>query len=217
MDRRERDLTVLHVVWVVTTAALLAMLPVGVAMLLAVIGYELTLLLLARLRGDGELTRLWWYAATLSVWQLLPDQILAEVVGSLAFPPDGVADIGAVSLPMAGMWAVPTVVVVTVADGWVRRRAGDGAGPTAAALTAVVVFAGAELVLPLLGVWAPVGVATTGSLAHYILPAEVLLGVLMWLGWRTARARPAWVTPLVTGLVALAYTGATVTSWLVLA
>lgn len=213
MDDRHRDLVRLHVGFVALCAVLVPTLPIGVAALIAVVAYEVALLGLAVLRRDGGLARLWWFAVTLSVWQVVPDQVLVEVVGSLAFPPDGVPDLGAVTLPLAGMWAVPAVLVAVTADG-VHARRGELAGVVAAALTALAVFAAAETVIPRLGLWRPVGVRTIGTVAPYILVAEVVLGVVLWLGWRAARARPAAVTPLVTALVSLAYTGAAVVSWM---
>lgn len=213
MDERHRDLVRLHVGFAVLCAVLVPTLRIGVAALIAVVAYEVALLGLAVLRRDGGLARLWWFAVTLSVWQVVPDQVLVEVVGSLVFPPDGVPDLGAVTLPLAGMWAVPAVLVVVVADA-VHARRGEVAGVLAAALTALVVFAAAEAVIPRLGLWEPVGVRTIGTVAPYILVAEVVLGVVLWLGWRAARDRPAAVTPLVTAVVSLAYTGAAVVSWM---
>ena len=210
--RRRRDLVWLHVGFAALCAVLVPMFEIGVAALVAIVAYELALLALAVIRRDALLGRLWWFAATLSVWQLVPDQILVQVVGSLAFPPDGVPDVGAVTLPLAGMWAVPTVIVVAVADG-VDARRGELAGVLGAALTALVVFAAAEAVVPRLGLWAPVGVRTIGTVAPYILAAEVVLGVVLWLGWGAARARPVVVTPLLAGTVSFAYTGAAVVAW----
>lgn len=211
-ERRRRDLVWLHCGFAVLCAVLVPTLRIGVAALVAVVAYEVALLGIALVRRDALLLRLWWFAVTLSVWQLVPDQILVEVVGSLAFPPDGVPDLGAVTLPLAGMWAVPAVIVVAVADDLHARR-GELAGVLGAALTALVVFAAAEAVVPLLGLWEPVGVPTVGTVAPYILAAEVVLGIVLWLGWRAARSRPAVVTPLVAGAVSLAYTGAAVVSW----
>lgn len=210
--QRRRDLVWLHLGFAALCAVLVPTLPIGVAALVSVVAYEVALLGIALVRRDELLRRLWWFAVTLSVWQLVPDQILVEVVGSLVFPPDGVPDIGAVTLPLAGMWAVPAVIVVAVADELHARR-GEVAGVLGAALTALVVFAAAEAVVPALGLWEPVGVPTVGTVAPYILVAEVVLGVVLWLGWRAARTRSAVVTPLLAGTVSLAYTGAAVVSW----
>lgn len=210
---RGRDLLSLHVGAAVLAVVAVATLRIGAAALVVVLVYELALLALGLVRRDGELLRLWWFAASLSVWQLIPDQVLVEVVGSLRFPADGVPDIGAVTLPMAGMWAIPTVLIVLVADR-VRTGSGEPLATGAAAVAALVVFASAEAVLPRLGVWEPVDVPTVGSVAPYILVAEVLLGVVLWRAWRASRDLPAWVTALVTGVVSLTYTGAAVVSWL---
>lgn len=214
--RWDRGLVVLHAATAVVAAVTVPTLPIGVAALVVVATYEVALLGLALVRRDPTLLRLWWFAAALSVWQLLPDQVLVEVVGSLRFPPDGVPDIGAVTLPMAGMWTVPTVLVVLAGEA-ARRRWGASAGVVGAGAAALVVFAGAEAVLPGLGVWEPVGVRTVGTVAPYILLAEVVLGVVLWLAWRADRGGPAWRTPFVTGGVSLTYTGAAVASWLFLA
>lgn len=214
--RRGRDLLWLHAGVAALAAVAVPTLRIGVAALLVVAAYEAGLLAIAVGRRDEELLRLWWFAAWASVWQLVPDQVLVEVVGSLRFPPDGVPDIGAVTLPMAGMWTIPTVLVVLAAER-ARRRSGERVATVAAAGTALVVFAGAEAVLPRLGVWEPVAVPTVGTVAPYILVAEVLLGAVLWLAWRKDRCGPPWRTPLLTSLVSLTYTGAALVSWLFLA
>lgn len=211
--QRGRDLLWLHVGVGVLALTTVPTLRIGVAALVVVAAYELALLAIALVRSDDELLRLWWFAATLSVWQLLPDQVLVEVVGSLRFPPDGVPDVGAVTLPMAGMWVVPTLLVVLAADG-ARNRWGEPLATAVAAVAAFVVFVGAESVLPRLGVWEPVGVRTLGTVAPYIIVAEVLLGVVLWLAWGASRQRRPWATPILTGLVSLSYTGAAVVSWM---
>lgn len=218
---RERELLLLHVGLVVLALVLAAVAPIGWATLVVVVAYSGAVLLLAVVRRDPVLLRLWWFAATLSVWQVLPDLVLVEL-GTLVFPDDGVPDVGTVTLPMAAMWTVPTVVVVTVADR-AHRRAGGGAGAVAAAVTALIVYTAAESVLPRLGIWEPVGVRTVGTVAPYILVAEVLLGMATWAAWRlTARWLPAdapradATVALVTLCLSLAYTGAAVVSWLLL-
>lgn len=213
---RGRELLWLHVGVAVLAVVTVPTLRIGVAGSIVVVAYELGLLAIALIRSDRDLLALWWFAASLSLWQLVPDQVLVEVVGSLRFPPDGVPDVGAVTLPMAGMWVVPTVLVVLAAER-ARVRSGEPVATLAAAGTALVVFAAAEAVLPGLGVWEPVGVPTIGSVAPYILVAEVLLGIVLWRAWRVARELPPVVVPLVTAHVSLAYTGAAVVSWLWLA
>lgn len=214
--RWTRALVALHVGVALLAAVVVPTLRIGVAALLVVGAYEVGVLVVAVVTRDRPLLRLWWFAAALSLWQVLPDQVLVEVVGSLRFPPDGVPDIGAVTLPMAGMWMMPTVLVVLAGEA-VRRRAGPGPAVAGAAGVALLVFAAAETVIPRLGVWEPVDVPTVGTVAPYVLVAEVLLGAVLWLAWRADRSGPPWWTPLVAGLVSLTYTGAAVSSWLLLA
>ena len=209
-----RDLVWLHAGFLALAVVLVATLRIGPAALVAVVVYSGALLALARVRDDATLLRLWWFAAVLSVWQVLPDLVLVEV-GTLTFPPDGVSDIGTVTLPMAGMWAVPTVLVVLAGDE-VERRRGVTRATLAAAAAALVVYATAEAILPRLGVWEPVGVRTVGTVAPYILAAEVVLGAVTWHAWRVARERPATLTAVLALLVSLTYTGGAVVSWLLL-
>jgi hypothetical protein len=214
VTRRDRELLVLHVLVAALGVILAATWPIGVAALVFVLVYDLAVVGYATWRRDGRLLALWWFAAVLSVWQLLPDQVLVEL-GTLVFPSDGVADIGAVTLPMAGLWTLPTLVVILVADR-VHDRRGTGAALAAAAGTALLLYGSAEAVLPRLGLWEPVGVSTVGTVAVYILVAEVVLGVVSWLVWRLARERRDALTVPLTLLVTCAYTGAAVISWLLL-
>ncbi len=145
-----------------------ASLSIGVAALVVVVAYSAALWTLARVRHDDRLLRLWLFAAVLSLWQVLPDLVLVEV-GALVFPPDGVPDIGTVTLPMAGMWAVPTVLVVLAGDEAERRRSVAAGTLVAVARRAGLVYGTAEAILPALGVWEPVGVRTVGWVAPYVL------------------------------------------------
>lgn len=214
----ERDLVGFHLGFAVLAAvALLVPEPgaTGPWLLAAVLAYHAGSLGVSRGRGHEEWTATWGFAALLSVWMVLPDAVLVRGLGVLAFPPDGVPDVLGVTLPMAGMWAVPIVLIVATADAVTRRR-GERAGLVAAVLAAGAVFGGAEATLTLVPVWEPVGVTTIGGFAPYILPAELLLGLLAVLGARASRHGSLALRVAVTGLVALAYTGAAAVSWLLI-
>jgi hypothetical protein len=214
----ERDQLWFHVGYLVVVAVALAV-PAGpvlgwrVALLVAL--YHAATVALAWQRGHRRWLRLWWFGAVLSVFMLLPDAVLVEGLGTLVFPDDGFPDIGPVTASMAGMWTIATVVIVAGADA-VGRRAGERASWLTALGVAAVVFAGAEAVLTRLPVWEAVGVVTVGGVAVYILPAELFLGVAVLAGARWTRTGPRWRVVPVAAVIALAYTGAAASSWLLI-
>jgi hypothetical protein len=214
----ERDLAVFHGAFAVV-AALGLVVPFGpssgwrVALLVGL--YHAATVAVAWQRGHRRWLRLWWFAAVLSVLMVLPDAVLVEGLGTLEFPDDGFPDLGPVTASMAGMWAIPAVVIVAVADA-VGRRRGERASWFAALAAALAVFAFAESVLTtVVTIWEPVGVRTVGGVAYYILPAELLFGLLVLAGARWTRSGPPLRAVPVALLVALAYTGAAAVSWLV--
>lgn len=218
MRTSERDLLVFHLAFGLVAAATLLLAPPGGTgpwLLVLVLLYHLGSVTTAIGRRYREWTATWTFAAVLSVWMVLPDAVLVGALGVLRFPPDGVPDVLGVTLPMAGLWAIPTVLIVSVADA-VTRRMSQAAGYAASVLTAAAVFTTAEASLPHLPVWEPVGVTTFGTVAPYILPAQALFGVLVVLAARWCRGTGGWVQVGVAGVVALAYTGAATVSWLLI-
>ncbi len=178
----------------------------GWLVLLAVVAYGVALPLVARAAGRADWLRLWAVLAPLSVLQVLPDWALVEVAGTLAFPDLGGPRVGdAVPLAMAGMWVPPLFVALLAARGSAWR----------AAVAAVVVLGGAEVLAPVLGLWEPTGDLTeVAGVALYVLPAEALLGAaacLVVVHARDLRARLAGAAA-----VALLYTGALVVGLLLL-
>jgi hypothetical protein len=218
MTELERDQLVLHAAFLALTAVGL-LVPFGPSLgwrIAVLVGtYHLATVVVARRGRHRTWLRLWWFAAVVSVFQILPDAVLVEGLGVLTFPDDGFPSLGPVSAHMAAMWTVPIVMIVAVADA-AGRRLGERASWTAALLTATVVFVAAEAVLPLVGVWEPVDVATIGMVALYILPAELFLGVAVLAGARWTRdGNPLRAVP-VAAVVSLSYTGAAAVSWLVI-
>lgn len=186
---------------------------VGWRMAAAVLLYLIALPLLARLRGRPRLTRLWWFGLMLSVWQVLPDWFLVEF-GTLTFPPDGFPDIGPVTGYMAGLWAVPTVIVVASGIA-AEERAGRTRGAVAAGLVGLMVYAAAEATFHLLPAWRAVNVTTLGAVALYIVPAQVLLSVASYDAFLAIRDRPRWIVIPTTFLLMVVYLGAALLSFLV--
>lgn len=217
MRAHERDLLAFHLAFAAIAAGALAIrgeVPVGVVITTLVVAYHLASVGLARVRGHRRWLRWWWFGAVLSLLMVLPDAFLADGLGVLAFPSDGVPDLGPVTLHMAGLWTIPTVVIVAVTDAVAHRR-GHRSAVVAAVATAAVVFIGAEAVLTRLPVWEAVGVTTVGNVAVYIVLPELLLGwmVVAAVRWLET-SRPLAAVP-VAALVAFTYTGAAATSWLI--
>ncbi|WP_425358305.1 DUF6989 domain-containing protein [Aeromicrobium marinum] len=177
----------------------------GWGVLGCVVAYVVLLPLAAHRDGRPELQALALFLAGVSVFQVVPDWVLADVLGILAFPDTGglrVDDV--IPLAMAGMWVAPLFIALALA----------GARPGRSALFAVLVFAGAEFAAPTLGLWEPIGDTTrVAGIAIYVLPAEAALA------WATAVAFNATRTAAVAARIAVAaavstfYLGALVTAY----
>lgn len=146
----------------------------GWGVLATVVAYVVALQVAARRSGRPDLAALAAFLVPVSVLQVLPDWVLSDLVGTLRFPDTGglrVDDV--IPVAMAGMWVAPLFVAVALA----------GVRPALSALLAVVVFLGAEMAAPALGLWEPTGDTTRwAGVAIYVLPAEAALG------WATAVA-----------------------------
>lgn len=140
----------------------------GWGVFLVVAAYVAALLWVCRATGRADLLALAGFLAMVSVFQVLPDWVLADLVGTLRFPDTGgprVDDV--IPVAMAGMWLAPLFAAVALADG----------RPGRAALLAGAIFLGAELLAPALGLWEPVGdTHRVLGVAVYVVPAEAALG-----------------------------------------
>lgn len=189
-DRALRAIVAFHAAFLLCAGAiaLLEAPAKGWAVLGLVVAYNVGLPLTARAVGRADWVRLWAFLLPLSIFQILPDWVLASEIGTLRFPPIGGPRIDdAIALAMGGMWVVPLFVVLATARGNSGARAGSstgapvsalaGSGAALAALLALVVFLGSELMAPLLELWEPVGETTrVAGVALYVLPAEAALG-----------------------------------------
>jgi hypothetical protein len=146
----------------------------GWGVLAIVVGYVIALQVAARRSGQVELRALAAFVVPVSIFQVLPDWVLADLIGTLHFPDTGglrVDDV--IPVAMAGMWVAPLFLAVALAGG----------RPGRAAVLSAVIFLGAELAAPGLGLWEPIGDTTRwAGVAIYVIPAEAALG------WATAVA-----------------------------
>ncbi|MCX6398035.1 MAG: hypothetical protein NTV23_16220 [Propionibacteriales bacterium] len=146
----------------------------GWGVFVCVVAYVVALLAVCRTTGHRELRALAGFLALVSVFQVLPDWVLADLVGTLHFPDRGgprVDDV--IPLAMAAMWVAPLFAAVAL----------SGGRPGRAAVLAGVIFSGTELLAPTFGLWEPTGdTHRLLGVAVYVVPAE------MALGWATATA-----------------------------
>lgn len=179
----------------------------GQAIVGAVVLYVLLLFMGAWLRGQHELLDALAFLLPLSVCQVVPDALLVQYVGTLAFPDLGAARFGPVPAYMAGLWIAPLLIVIWAAELAHRHSA------LLAGLVAVVVslgaFGAAEWAAAhVLALWHPRNVETWQGIALYVLPAEALLGLAAWLAFTQVHQRTIFMKALAAAGVALFYAGA---------
>jgi hypothetical protein len=179
----------------------------GWAVLGVVVSYAALLPSVCRRAGRADWAALAWFLVPVSVFQVLPDWVLADLVGTLAFPDRGgprVDDV--IPVAMATMWVAPLFVALVVA----------GLKPGRSALAATVVFAGAELLAPVVGLWEPVGDTTRVlGVALYVVPAEAALGWATAVAFGATRGRPLPVRVGAALAVSTSYLGALVLAYFV--
>lgn len=174
-----------HVGLLVAGAVVLSLDPPapGWGVLLTVVGYVAALVATCRATGQRDLEALALFLGCVSVCQVLPDWVLADLVGTLRFPDRGgprVDDV--IPLAMAAMWVAPLFAAVALAGG----------RPGRSALLAGLVFLGAEIMAPGLGLWEPVGdTHRLLGVAVYVVPAEAALGWAAATAFARVRHRPA--------------------------
>lgn len=168
-----------------------------------VVAFNVALPVTARAVGRDDWFAMWALLLPVSVLQIVPDWILADLIGTLRFPDIGGPRVDdAINLAMGGMWVAPLFLALAVTD----------ARPGRAAVAAFVVFLGAEVLAPTLKLWEPAGdPAELAGVALYVLPAEAALGWAAAVAY--AAAGSSW--PRRIGLAAAVstfYTGALVVS-----
>ena len=184
----------------------------GQALLAVVALYVLVLFAGAWLRSQHELLGALTFLLPLSACQVLPDTVLVQVLGTLAFPDLGAARIGpAVPAYMAGLWVLPLLLVVWAAE--VTSRASAALSLLVALAVSLAVFGAAEWAAAhVLTLWHPRNVDTWQGVALYVLPAEALLGLVTWVAYTQVRHRTIFTKAVAAALVSVFYAGALVAS-----
>jgi hypothetical protein len=155
----------------------------GWAVLACVVGYNVALPVTARRVGRADWVALWAFLLPVSVFQVLPDWVLADLVGTLAFPDVGgprVDDV--IPVAMAGMWVAPLFAALAL----------GGGRPGRTALLSAAIFLGSELLAPVVDLWEPTGDTTRAlGVALYVVPAEAALGWAAAVAFGLLRSRDA--------------------------
>lgn len=163
-------LVVLHALFLAAGAVALSLdAPAqGWGVLACVTAYAVGLPLVCRATGRADLGALAGFLLLVSACQVLPDWVLVDLVGTLRFPDTGGLRVDdSIPLAMAGMWLAPLFVALAL----------SGGRPGRAAVLAAAVFAGAEVLAPVLDLWEPVGdTVRVLGVAVYVVPAEAALG-----------------------------------------
>jgi hypothetical protein len=164
-----RDALLFHLLFAAAAAAVFLFLrtpELGWAILALVAVYNLLLPLIASRGGHRDWVELWMFLLPLSVLQVLPDWVLSQQLGILAFPDLGGPHIGTVPVYMAGMWVIPLFWIL-----WLSGRSS-----LTAAILALLLFAGAEWAALPLHLWHAQHVMQLYGVAEYVLVPEMLLG-----------------------------------------
>lgn len=179
----------------------------GWCVLAVVAAYAVALLWVCRATGRADLAELAGFLAIVSVFQVLPDWVLVDVVGTLRFPDTGGPRFDdAIPLAMAAMWLPPLFIALALAGG----------RPGRAALLSAVVFLGAEILAPTLGLWEPVGdTHRWAGMALYVVPAEAALGWAAATAYSLSRRSPLLARVGAALAVSTFYLGALVMTYFV--
>lgn len=176
----------------------------GMAILALVVGFNLLLPLFAGSSGNRHWFDLWLFLLPLSIFQVVPDWVLSQVLGILVFPDLGAPRVGHhVPAYMAGMWVIPLFWVLLVARG----------STMLAAALALLVFCVAEWAAPVFDIWRPRNVGTHYGIADYVLLPEALLGWAAAFAYRETSHTGIVVRIAAAAAVSIFYTGALVVSY----
>jgi len=208
LQTEERDALVFHGFFSAFTVLILLIpyMGTGIKLFILVLSYNIALPFTAKIRGYDGWINIWLFALILSMFQIFPDWFLSRQLGILVFPEDGFVKIGTVSGYMAGLWAIPTFIIVYASDR-VSRRVSTLSGYSAAAFLALVIFGVSEETVWMLPSWYAQNVTMVSHTAVYILIPEIILGISCLYAFDTVRNKKHWIKIPATFLVMLLYLG----------
>lgn len=204
-----RDVLLLHALFGGAAFAVFALLKppqLGLGIFGLVLAYNVLVPVIAGRNGHHDWFELWLFLLPLSVFQVVPDWMLSQLLGILHFPDVGAPRIGTVPVYMAGMWVIPLF--------WALWPAGRSV--LAATLLSLLIFGAAEWAAPLIRLWSPDHVRTTLGVAHYVLLPEALLGTAAAVAYRWSRDRGPIARLFSAAAVSVFYSGALVVAYFLL-
>ncbi len=176
--------------------------PLGLGILASVLFFNVIFPLAAIVGQHHEWLRLWIFLVPLSVMMVLPDWFLSSQLDVLHFPSTGSPYIGTVPIFMAGMWTIPLVLVIWLADhlkGWNSYLV--------AGVVSAVMFLGSEALVWKLPIWQAQNVWQIEHVAIYLIVPELVLGMSTLAAYRWGGRRGILGRLLAAYLVMIIYLG----------
>lgn len=208
----EKDALIIHGLFALLCFIVL-ILPIrigaGVKLFILILVYNISMAGYGILKKDNEWFGIWLFGMILSMFQVFPDWIIADILKAIVFPQDGLFKIGPVSGYMAGLWAIPIFIIIFTGEK-IRARISRPAAYVTAGTIAFLVFFISEQTVWLIPSWYAVNVKMIGFSAVYIIVPEIILGTGAYRCYEEIKDRPHWVKAPAAFLVMLLYTGSVV-------
>ena len=208
----QKDALIIHGLFALLCFVIL-ILPVeigaGVKLFILVVIYNIVMAGYGLLKKDKEWFGIWLFCLILSILQVFPDWIIADILKAIVFPEDGLFKIGLVSGYMAGLWAIPMFLIIFISKN-ISDRISRPAAYMAAGIIAFIIFFISEQTVWLIPSWYAVNVKMIGFSAVYIIIPEIILGLGAYRCYEEIRDRPHWMKVPAAFLVMLLYTGSIV-------
>ena len=208
----EKDALIIHGLFTLLCIIILT-LPIkigaGVKLFILVIVYSIVMAGYGILKKNSEWLGIWLFSFILSLFQVFPDWIIADILKAIVFPEDGLFKIGSVSGYMAGLWTIPIFLIIFISE---KISAGISmpAAYMAAGIIAFLIFFISEQTVWLIPSWYAVNVKMIGFSAVYILVPEIILGLGAYRCYEEIKHRPHWIKIPAAFLVMQLYTGSVV-------
>ena len=205
-----RDFVLIHVIFAVLAAVTL-LIPIPTAtvsgkMLVIVILYNGLIVVEFYSKGNEDWKSIWIFAIILSLLMVFPDWYLAETLGALQFPIEGIMIGGAIPLYMAGLWSIPFFIILFIGKE-VQSRKSENIAYSIVSMISILIFVLAELTLVYLPSWTATVIGMTGNLAWYIIIPELILGLSVFICYNIVKDKKIWMTILGAFTVMILYIG----------
>ncbi len=179
---------------------------VGVKLFFLVLVYNVVMAGYGIIKKESEWFGIWLFCSILSLFQVFPDWIIADLLKAIVFPEDGLFKIGSVAGYMAGLWTIPLFLILFISRR-IHEKISRQAAYLTAGLAALVIFFVSEQTVWLLPSWYAVNVKMIGYSAVYIIVPEIILGLSAYRCWEEIKDRSHWLKVPGAFLVMVLYVG----------